>query len=97
MIIVFHNIDDPELKTLGLWISRTLIDQNPVRKSQKRGISRKSKVSTVDTEILRSGLRAFNTKVFSSEAVSSINYIGRQLDVSYIGLQMYGKISIYQI
>ena len=32
-----------------------------------------------------------------SEAVPSINYIGRQLDVSYIGRQMYGEISIYQI
>jgi len=31
------------------------------------------------------------------EAVPSINYIGRQLDVSYIGRQMYGEISIYQI
>ena len=31
------------------------------------------------------------------EAVPSINYICRQLDVSYIGRQMYGEISIYQI
>jgi len=31
------------------------------------------------------------------EAVPSINYIGRQLDISYIGRQMYGEISIYQI
>ena len=33
----------------------------------------------------------------TSEAIPSINYIGRQLDVSYIGRQMYGEISIYQI
>jgi len=26
------------------------------------------------------------------EAVPSINYIGRQLDVSYIGRQVYGEI-----
>ena len=32
-----------------------------------------------------------------TEAVPSINYIGRQLDVSYIGREMYGEISIYQI
>jgi len=32
-----------------------------------------------------------------SDAVPSINYIGRQLDVSSIGRQMYGEISIYQI
>jgi len=32
-----------------------------------------------------------------TEAVLSINYIGRQLDVPYIGRQMYGEISIYQI
>jgi len=31
------------------------------------------------------------------QPVPSINYIGRQLDVSYIGRQMYGEISIYQI
>ena len=31
-----------------------------------------------------------------TEAVPSINYIGRQLDVSYIGRQMYGEISIRQ-
>ena len=27
-----------------------------------------------------------------TEAVPSINYIGRQLDVSYIGREMYGEI-----
>ena len=31
---------------------------------------------------------------FKPEAVPSINYIGRQLDVSYIGRQVYGE-SIY--
>ena len=30
--------------------------------------------------------------VFQTEAVPSINYIGRQLDVSYIGREMYGEI-----
>ena len=29
------------------------------------------------------------------EAVPSIYYIGRHLDASYIGRQMYGEISIY--
>ena len=33
-------------------------------------------------------------KQLCTEAVNSINYIGRQLDVSYIGRQMYGEISI---
>jgi len=32
-----------------------------------------------------------------TDAVPSMNYIGRQLDVSYIGRQMYGEISIYHI
>ena len=32
-----------------------------------------------------------------TEAVPSINYIGRQLDVSNIGREMYGEISIYQM
>jgi len=36
-------------------------------------------------------------KIMLPEAVPSINYIGRQLDVSYIGREMYGEISIYQI
>ena len=30
------------------------------------------------------------------EAVPSINYIGRQLNVPYTGRQMYGEIFIYQ-
>ena len=34
---------------------------------------------------------------YRTEAVPSINYIGRQLDVSYFGREMYGEISIYQI
>ena len=29
----------------------------------------------------------------TSEAVPSMNFIGRQLDVYYIGRQMYGEIS----
>ena len=52
-------------------------------------------LQTVVKEIFRIGycIRGNCT----SEAVPSINYIGRQLDVSYIGRQMYGEISIYQI
>ena len=37
-----------------------------------------------------------NEFIFYLEAVPSINYIGRQLDVFYIGRQIYGEI-IYQI
>ena len=33
---------------------------------------------------------------YPSEAVPSINYIGRQLDVAYIGRQVNGEISIYR-
>ena len=33
----------------------------------------------------------------TAKAVSSINYIDRQIDVSYFGREMYGEISIYQI
>ena len=35
--------------------------------------------------------------VYTAKAVSSINYIDRQIDVSYFGREMYGEISIYQI
>ena len=35
--------------------------------------------------------------MYRAEAIPSINYIGRQLDVSYLGREMYGETSIYQI
>ena len=34
-----------------------------------------------------------HSSIFPPEADPSINYIGRQLGVSYIGRQMYGEIS----
>ena len=34
----------------------------------------------------------WNSVISYPEAVPSINYIGRQLDVSYIGRQVYGEI-----
>ena len=43
-----NNINDPELKT----DPELIVD---IEKSQKRGLSRKSEVSTEDTEILQSG------------------------------------------
>ena len=38
-----------------------------VQKQQKRGISRKSKVSAVNTEIKQSELVEYNTRVFTSD------------------------------
>ena len=61
--------------------------QNTAHRSNQNALGK------VDCNTLRKDIfLRKNEFIFYSEAVSSINYIGRQLDVFYIGRQIYGEI-----
>ena len=66
---------------------RTKSDNDIKKNREKSGLSRKFKVSTLDVQIKRSGLRAYNSKVPSSgvsDILSEVGLLGDKIPVNLV-------------